>query len=157
MDLRRFALPALAVFLTVVAPPASARASEQSAVMATVAQFVDGYNKLDFKSASAVCASPAAIVDEFPPHVWMGANGCEDWAKAYVANAKATHVTDGTVSMGKPWQLQIDGDRAYVVLPVKFTWKQDGKPAMEPSSVWTLVLGKMSAGWRIMAWTWSEH
>lgn len=157
MDHRRFAIPALAAMLAIVAAPTSALASDQSAVMATVDQFVDGYNRADFTAAAKACASPATVVDEFAPHIWTGATACADWGKAYQNNARDNHITNGAVTMGKPWQLAIDGDRAYVVVPVKFHWLQNGKPAVEPASVFTLVLGKSSTGWRIMSWTWSEH
>lgn len=157
MDLRRSVVTAIAAVLVLWGAPEAARASDQSDVMATIRQFIDGYNRADFTAAAKACASPATLVDEFAPHIWTGPTACADWGKAYQRNATQYHITHGTVTAGKPWQLVIDGDRAYVVLPVQFHWLQDGKPAAEPSSVYTLVLGKMPAGWRIMAWTWSEH
>ena len=157
MDSRRLAAAAAAVTLVLCGAPERARASDQSAVMAVVHQFVDAYDHGDFTAAAKTCASASTAVDEFPPHVWMGPSGCADWGKAYQANAKANDITNGVVTLGKPWTLAIDGDRAYAVFPAKFTWLQNGKPAEEPSSVFTLVLGKMAAGWRIMAWSWSEH
>ena len=157
MDYRRFAMPAIAAILAMVTAPTSAHASDQSAVMATVNQFADGYNRADFAAAAKACASHATVVDEFAPHIWTGATACADWGRAYQRNARENHISSGTVTMGKPWQLMIDGDRAYVVLPVRFNWLQNGKPGVEPASVFTLVLGKSSVGWRIMSWTWSEH
>src|SRR5690242_3819120 len=157
MDRKRIAVGIVFVALTMATGVGTAAASDQSAVMASVQQFIDAYNRADFTAAARTCASPATVVDEFAPHIWTGPTACADWGKAYQQNAKQYHITHGTVTAGKPWQLVIDGDRAYVVLPVQFHWLQDGKPAAEPSSVYTLVLGKKSSGWRIMAWTWSEH
>src|SRR5262252_1605553 len=43
-------------------------ASEKTDAMAPVQQFVDGFNKGDFKSAIAACADMASVIDDFPPH-----------------------------------------------------------------------------------------
>jgi hypothetical protein len=43
----------------------------------------------------------------------------------------------------------ITADRAYLVLPVNYTFKQKGKPANEVGSIITLTLKKGPAGWRI--------
>lgn len=157
MNVKQVVLGFVFLALACASSIGSAVASEQTAVMAKVSQFVDGYNRADFAAAAKACASPATVVDEFAPHIWTGPTACADWGKAYQKNALDNHITKGTVTMGKPWQLMIDGDRAYVVVPVKFHWLQSGKPGVEPASVFTLVLGKSAAGWSIMSWTWSEH
>jgi len=134
----------------------TAAASEQAEVMAPVHQFVDGFNKGDAKAALAACADQVSIIDEFPPHEWHGAGACATWAKDYEADSKKNGVTDGVVTLGKPRQVDVDGDRAYVVVPAGYTYKQNGKPMKETGSLFTLVLQKESAGWRIIAWTWSK-
>lgn len=52
----------------------TAAATEQADVMKTVHQFVDSFNKGDVPTGLAACASPAFILDEFPPYVWAGNN-----------------------------------------------------------------------------------
>lgn len=156
MNFRLLPIPTLIVGLILVCTTGAA-ASEQSAVMATVHQFVDSFNKGDETAGEAVCASPASIIDEFPPHQWNGPTACADWAHAYDANAKANGITDGFVTMGTPWHVDVTGDRAYVVVPVKYAYKQHGKPVIESSSVFTVVLKNLAAGWRITGWTWSRH
>ena len=136
---------------------AAAQSSDQTAALATVHQFVDSFNKGDAAAGEAACASPAYIIDEFPPHEWHGATACADWARAYDANAARNGITDGFVTMGAPWHADVTGDRAYVVMPVTYAYKQHGKAILEPHSVFTIVLRKLSAGWRITAWTWSKH
>jgi hypothetical protein len=125
--------------------------------MATVHQFIDGFNKGDEKSALAACASPASIIDEFPPHAWQGPTACADWAHAYDVNAKENGITDGFVTLGTPWHVDVTGDRAYVVVPVKYAYKRSGRPIEESGSVFTVALQKFKAGWRIDAWTWAKH
>jgi hypothetical protein len=59
--------------------------------------------------------------------------------------------------LGKPWQVQVHGDRAYVVVPATYTYKQRGKAETESGSIFTLALKKVAAGWRITAWAWAAH
>ncbi|MBV8491630.1 MAG: nuclear transport factor 2 family protein [Candidatus Eremiobacteraeota bacterium] len=127
------------------------------AVMAIVHQFVDGFNAGDTKKGLAACASPAYIVDEFPPHEWTGENACAKWAADYDANAKANGITDGVVTLSTPLHVDVDGDHAYVVVPATYAYKQRGKPVKETGSLFTVVLAKSEAGWRITAWTWGER
>jgi ketosteroid isomerase-like protein len=160
MDFRRSAILALSASLILLAAgsaEASTGASEQTAVMSSVRQFVDGFNKGDTKSALAACASPASIIDEFAPHEWHGPTACADWSNAYNANAKKDGITDGIVTLGTPWHVDVTGDRAYVVVPVKYAYKQHGKPVTESGSVFTVALKKVTAGWRITGWAWAKH
>ena len=134
-----------------------ALASDRTDVMATVDQFFNGFNSGDMKAATAACASPASIIDEFPPHAWQGPTACADWAKAFAAAAKTAHYTDNRVTLGKPWRVDVTGDRAYVVIPATFTNKTNGKAVVESGAVFTAALQKLSAGWRITGWAWAGH
>ncbi len=126
---------------------------EQAAVLKTVNQFVDGFNKLDSKAMLTSCAQQTAIIDDFPPHTW---HSCSTWLSAYNAWAKANGVTDGVVTLADSMRVHITGDRAYVAVPATYTSKHNGKSVNEPGSMWTLVLQKGAAGWRITAWAWTE-
>jgi hypothetical protein len=137
--------------------PAGAIASPQTDVMATIHQFIDGFNRGDAKTALAACATQASIIDEFPPHEWEGAGACADWAAAYGAQAKRLGVTDGIVTLGAPWYLSVEGNRAYAVVPATYTYKLQGKPVAEHGSIFTVALRKSAAGWRITGWAWSKH
>jgi len=159
MALRRLFVSALAVCLTLVVAPrtTTAAASGRTAVMATVRQFVDGFNKGDEKAMIAACTSPASIVDDFPPHHWYGPTACADWLHAYDADAAKNGIAGGVVTMGTPWHDEVTGDWAYFVDPVRYVYTQHGKPVVESGSVFTVVLHKVAAGWRIAAWTWAQH
>jgi ketosteroid isomerase-like protein len=147
------------VAIAISAAPALAAAplSAQAAVMATVHQFVDAFNRGDVKTGEAACASPASVIDEFPPHEWQGPTACADWAAAYAANAKATGVTDGIVTLSAPARVDVTGDRAYVVVPASYSYKENGKPVLEQGSIFTVALKKTVAGWRITGWAWAKH
>ena len=146
----------LIAVIVVVAVTGLAAGSEQTEVMAPVRQFVDGFNKSDAKSAVAACADQAMIIDDFPPHLWQGAGACASWASAYEADAKKNGIVDGVVTLGKPRQVDITGDVAYVVVPASFSYKQNGKLVKEAGATFTLVLQKGMAGWRITAWAWAK-
>lgn len=130
-------------------------ATEQTDVMVPVHQFVDGFNKGDVNSALASCAEQTSIIDEFPPHEWHGAGACAKWASDYDANARKEGITDGVVTLGKPRHVDVSGDRAYVVVPANYTFKQKGKAKKETSAVMALSLQKVAAGWRITGWSWA--
>jgi hypothetical protein len=44
-----------------------------------------------------------------------------------------------------------------VVIPSSYTFKKKGKPVQETGSMFTFVLQKGAAGWRITAWSWTKH
>ena len=132
-------------------------AADKVDVMVPVHQFADGFDKHDMKAAVAACASPAFILDEFPPHAWQGPNACADWWKDFEANAKATHLSDPVVKITKVNSVDVTGDRAYVVTTASYDWKENGTPAREVDSTWTFALQRIAAGWRIVGWAWSRH
>lgn len=146
----------LAVLAVVIIAAGPVVASDRTDVMATVNQFVDGFNKGDAKSALAACADQTSIIDEFPPHEWHGAGACKKWMDDYDADAKANAIADGVVTLGKPRHVDISGDRAYVVIPSDYSFKKKGKPVKETGSMFTFALQKGAAGWRITGWSWAK-
>ncbi len=154
---RRLVFLTLSIALAVGASGVKASASNDTGVMATVNQFIDGLNKGDVKTAEAACGTQVSIIDEFPPYAWQGANACSDWVSAYGADAKKEGITDGNVTLGAPWRVDVAGDRAYVVAPATYSYKQHGKAETESNAVFTVALQKVTADWRITGWTWSRH
>ena len=156
MDLKKTAF-GLVVCALIFAPSAArAAASDQTAVMSVVRQYIDGFNKANLKEMASTCEPSAALIDDFAPHIWTGANACANWFKDFTAWAKSNHYTENTVILSKPWQLMVDGDYAYVVVPAKYTWLQNGKPGQLLGSVYTLALQKTKTGWLITGWTWAD-
>ena len=134
---------------------AQPKADPKADVLATINQFVNSFNKGDMKTAVATCASPAAVIDEFPPHAWQGANACGDWAKDFASNAKAGGITEPVVKIVKVNSNTVTGDRAYAVTTSSYDWKEKGKPMKESASKFTFALQKTAAGWRITGWAWT--
>jgi ketosteroid isomerase-like protein len=132
-------------------------AQDKTAIMATVHHFVDAFNKGDAKTATAACAAQTSIIDEFPPHAWHGPGACAKWLADFEADAKRNGITESVVTLGSPRHVEITTDRAYVVVPADFTYKQRGKVVKETGSVFTVVLQSSGAGWRIVAWAWAAN
>ncbi|HXP30703.1 MAG TPA: nuclear transport factor 2 family protein [Stellaceae bacterium] len=134
-----------------------AAASEKTDVMATVRQYADAFNKGDVKTALGDCAAQSSIIDEIPPHLWQGATGCADWANDFDAYVKKNGITDPIVTLRSPTHVDVTADRAYVVVPANFTFKQNGKRLAERGSILTVALQKVADKWRITGWAWARH
>ncbi len=154
MRMKTLALAAALAATSLAVTPASA--SDKSDVMATVNQYNDDFNKNDSKSANALCTDQTIVIDDFAPHAWQGATACSDWWNALDADNKKNGITDGIVTIGKPWHVTITGDRGYAVFPTHYTYKLKGKPVTE-QGVWTFAMQKLAAGWRIAGWAWAQH
>jgi|ERR1700733_862826 len=134
----------------------TAAATDKTDVMSVVHQWVDSFNKGDMKSMGATCADQTSIIDDFAPHEWHGAGACSKWSSDFQVFAQAGEVTESAVTVGKPWHIEVKADRAYVVAPTTYSFKQKGKPVMEKGIV-TMALQKSSIGWRITGWAWADH
>ena len=136
--------------------PALAAGNDAAAVMAVVQKFDKGFNTGDANSMK-MCTADAIVIDDFAPHVWQGANACARWWKDVGADDTRKGIDNGIVTLGKPWRVSVTGDRAYVVEPVVYTYKQHGKPMTEAGSVWTLAFVKVGGAWRVSGWSWGQH
>ena len=152
----RAAFGALLVFAW-WAPAQTGPTQESGAVMSTIHQFVDAFNKGDVKTAAAACAAQTSIIDEFPPHEWHGTGACAKWMKDYDLDAKKLEITDGIVTLGEVRHLDVASGLAYVVIPADYGYKMGGKPVKETGSTLTLVLRKSASGWHITGWSWSKN
>ena len=129
-------------------------ASAKTDAMEPVQQFVVGFNKGDFSSAVAACADTASVIDDFPPHAWQG-SGCKEWADGFEAVTKQEGITEARIILDKPRHVDVTGDRAYVVVPVRLDYKVKGKPKKLPS-LFTAAIHKEAGGWRITGWAWTD-
>jgi ketosteroid isomerase-like protein len=131
-------------------------AKDKTDVMSVLHQWVDAFDKGDMKSMTATCADDASIIDDFPPHEWHGPGSCAKWSSDFQDFAKAGNITAPVVTVGKPWHVDITADRAYVVAPTSFSFKQKGKPVLEKGIV-AVAMQKGAAGWHITGWAWADH
>lgn len=141
----------LIVFAMGVLTAGWAAASDKADIMAVLKQ----WSGADEKAAVATCADETSIIDDLPPYEWHGPGACAKWLDDYNAYTKAHQITDDVTTVGPPRHFEIDGDRAYVVVPATFTSKKKGKPNNEAARV-TVTLLKTRAGWRVTAWSWAD-
>lgn len=157
MKIARIFVAALSAMPAFACVPAIADTAQSSAVMAPIRHFIDAFNRNDETAAAAACAPQTSIIDDFAPHEWEGPNACHDWWSALAASDRAAGDTWGRVTLGAPWHFSVTGNRAYVVLPSTFAYKEHGKPMSQANSIFTVALRKYESGWRITGWAWSEH
>jgi ketosteroid isomerase-like protein len=131
----------------------SAAGSEKDAVMSIVRQWIDALNKGDMESFAALCTEDATILDDFPPYQWQEPDACSHWSSDA---SKDTEITDLFVTLGKPLQIYVTSDHAYVVTRDSATFKMKGKPMKQTGSIHTFVLHKSSPGWRISGEAWAD-
>jgi hypothetical protein len=124
-------------------------------LMAPIQQFIDSFNKGDVKAAEAAHDSAAmSIIDEVPPYVWQGPGAFKAWAAALEADAKRRGHTDQSVKLGESSREEVTGDRAYVVVPATFTFKEKGA-AMAEQAQMAFALARGASGWKISGWSWT--
>lgn len=141
---------------TAAKPAAQGMSGEKGAVMAVIKEFEHDFNTGD-SSWMKLCADQTSIIDEFAPYAWSGSNACKQWSDDYADDAKKNGVTEPSVTLGRPRHLDVSGDRAYVVMPAAYDYKQNGKPMKEAASTLTVALQKTAAGWRIASWAWGKN
>ena len=159
MSILRSFLLALALSSVSVAAPAATpmgTAPPAGQAMAAVHQFVDNFNSGNTKEMLAACAPATNILDDFPPHVWSGSGACAAWASALEAANKAQGMGGEKVTLSAPTTEMVTGNVAYIVVPASLVFTQRGKAMTQTGATWTLVVRKMSGGWRITAWAWAD-
>lgn len=117
---------------------------------------VAAFNAGDEAAWSATCTSPAAVIDDFPPHFWHGGSACAKWWAAYQANARANGISGGTVALGKPSHVAVDGNSGYMVVPATYSYRLDGKPTSE-AGLFAVTFTRKAGRWFISAWSWADR
>jgi ketosteroid isomerase-like protein len=150
--MRRLALAASVLLLT----SAAASAANDPQILAPVQKFIDAFNKGDVAGAAAThsATDDLVIIDEVPPYVWHGAKAFDAWANDLAAYDKQNGITDEAVAISAPTRVEATADKAYVIVPAVYTFKQNGAN-MRAASQMTLVLRKGAGGWLIHGWTWT--
>jgi len=123
-------------------------------LMAPVHQFIDSFNKGDAKGAEAAHTASVAIIDEVAPHIWQGPGAFKAWAASLDKDAKARGITDQVVTVSDATREEVEGDRAYLVVPAVYDFKQKGT-AMREQAQMTYSLQKAASGWKITGWAWT--
>jgi len=148
---------ALAIVVSVLAAGApSATWAADAQLMAPIQKFIDSFNKGDAAAAAAThsATDDLVIMDEVAPFVWRGAGAFAAWAGDLDADSQKNGITDQMVTIKPATREVIDGQRAYVIVPAVYSFKQKGV-AMSEAAQMTVVLKKGASGWLIHGWTWT--
>jgi len=150
--MRMFAMVALACALTASKASAS---PHDPAVEAPITAFVEAFNKGDNATAKAqMAAGGVVIIDEVPPFRWGGPKAFDGWVADYAKDAAANGITEPAVRIGAPTRTLVSGRHAYVIVPSVYSFKLKGV-AMTEAAQMTFALDRGTAGWKIVAWTWT--
>jgi len=134
---------------------AAGTAKPESQVAAIVKTVIDNFNKGDMKAVGAAMSPDGtSIVDEIPPHSWSGANAFDAWSKALADYEKTNEVSGDAITVRGKVRVVVSDDRAYVVQPVVYDFKQKGV-AMQESSRMVYTLQKGKSGWMVTGFTWA--
>lgn len=152
----RFLTVAALVWIAVAAPARAQGQKADAELMAPIQKFVDSFNKGDTAGAAATHAAGAdlTIIDEVPPYIWRGPKALQAWGADLDSDAKTKGITEPMVTLSAPTRTEQSGERAYVIVPAAFTFKQGGASMREAAQM-TFVLGKGASGWLIHGWSWT--
>ena len=130
-------------------------ASPNDEAAAQIKQFIDSFNKGDVKAAEGTHTEKGVvIIDEFAPYLWQGHDSFKNWLGDLGKYDTARGVTDGKITLSAATRVEVEGDRAYVVVPAAYTFKQKGAAMKEAAQV-TFALRKAPAGWKINGWAYT--
>ena len=155
MKLSRISV-SIACFLLLVAAVSATFASDKSDVVDAVKRYLDNLDPNKIQTALDMCDSEVSILDEFSPHEWHGRTACADWWKAEQAYNEQSGITDEDAPLGTPQTVDVNGDRAYFVAPMTYTYTKHGKPVKE-NATFSVSLHRTSAGWKITGWAYSKE
>ena len=142
------------ILIALTALVCASAAQADTGVDTTIRQFGDAFNKGDVKAAKALHVAKPVIIDEVGPHLWTGPKAFDGWLADVAKSDAAEGKTEGQVALNAPTREVVSGDRAYVIVPSTYTFKQKGKTLRETAQM-TFVLTKVSSDWKIAAWTWT--
>ena len=124
--------------------------------MVAVRRFVEGFNNDDVELCQTACSEETSIIDDFPPHEWIGREATTRWYRDMAGMAAEYGMSDWSVLLDEPRYVTVSDRHAYVVVPLAARWLQDGEPE-ERTGYLTAALRERAEGWRIsaFAWTWN--
>src|ERR1022692_2538565 len=130
-------------------------ATPTAEVLVPVRAFIDGFNKGDMKAAAAQTSPDGMlIIDDIAPFSWSGPKAFDTWGNALDDSDKAAGNTGAQLADGKPVHVEISSDRAYVVVPAVYTFKQKDV-AMRETAQMAITLQKGKTGWLISGFAWA--
>jgi ketosteroid isomerase-like protein len=147
-------LLAAAVAVAALAGGAQAAAASRGPA-AVINQFNDAFSRGDMAGAKATVTDDLVVIDEIAPHAWHGPGAFDAWSADLAKNDKAAGMTNEKVAIGATLRSIVDGDTAYVVRRVTYTYRQHGRRMAEQSAQLTVALRQEGGGWKIAGFAWA--
>ena len=135
---------------------AQALSPDETEVLSRIQQTIDAANR-NIDSAPASNFMPSVVlVDDLAPYVFQGpaADAILEWRNAYDADSVKNSITDFSMQLLKPRRVEVSGDRAYIVLPAVYSFKQRLKPMQKRGTI-TATLERLDKKWLIATWSWA--
>ncbi len=152
----RFAAVA-ALALGLLAPAAAhakAPAMPPAAVLQLAARVIDASNGTDPSKYAGMYTDDAVVTDENAPYRWSGPDAGVAWFTRVLAVVDAMHARDFHAVAAPASEFQMQGDAAYMVVPVTITAQVGGKPFRESGMV-TYTFARTATGWKISSQAWT--
>jgi hypothetical protein len=133
-----------------------ALSSDETEVLSRIQQTIDAANR-NIDSAPASNFMPSVVlVDDLAPYVFRGpaADAILEWRNAYGVDSEKNSITDFSMKLLKPRRVEVSGDRAYIVLPAVYSFKQRLKPMQKRGTI-TATLERLDKKWLIATWSWA--
>ena len=131
-----------------------AAAAGNAATEAPIHTFIDDFNKGDVAGAATAFLPSVSIIDDVPPHLWVGPKAFTTWAADLAKNDRSKGISEEAVAFGAVKREVLSGGTAYVVTAVTYTFKQKGVAMRQPAQM-TFALKKTADGWKIAGWSWT--
>jgi ketosteroid isomerase-like protein len=123
--------------------------------MAAITRFTDAVNRSDMAGALSHLGPSPTLVDDLAPYRWQGPGAGGAWMAAMGANAQAKGMTVINMRLGKASRIEVEGDRAYAVVPGVLTYTLKDGHQEHADGVLTFTLQHAADGWKIDALTWT--
>ena len=143
-------IAAAALACAMLAGTAAAAASDTGEVKETIRAALAAANKSDGPAFMAKTTAQASIIDEFAPFRW---DSFADWGAALGAYNTQNGVAHSKTALGRFAHVNVEGDHAYAVATVVYTYTEGGKPRKE-NGLETYALEKQAGGWKIASFAW---
>jgi uncharacterized protein (TIGR02246 family) len=114
---------------------------------------MNAFNKRTPDVLTGLYTDDATFIDDLSPLVWDGARAGARWYTKAMKYLDAHGIASIHGALEAPIESNVEGNAAYVIVPVQWSGTANGKPFVQRGS-YTMTLRKVSGTWRITSQTW---
>jgi ketosteroid isomerase-like protein len=128
-------------------------AKSSSRIDHAAAEMMDAFNKRTPNAMAGLYTNDATFVDDLSPFVWNGPSAGSRWYAEARRYLKANGIADIHGVIGAPVESSLQGNAAYVIVPVTWSGTANGKPFTQHGT-YTFTLRRTGGNWLITSQTW---